>query len=1053
MRLQEATLSFDEALARPMGKELLEIAKRGGDSFGFRDSGAPGGDSADQPAASLQPSPALMRAAIEDTFEMDDLDPDESERERLLEISDLVTIGGARRLRLKDADRAGILSATQGTESYQNMLRSAVERDASSPEVIGLNPIRRPSVWLRRFLSGEFKDPTGAPPEELNAAWDARERLRLVTDLPAQVPVAGELERRVRLAELLEPLRVIIGEEGGWDDAPRRDRFVGRLNELKQLRGFVDELSSHSMLESVQRVATKAASVVATALTGKERPSLMIVEARGGLGKSALMAKFLLDHALDQTRPFPFAYLDFDRAALDPARPHQILLEITRQVELQFPAARPAFAGLVKDLRAELSSTSLVEKAESSDTIRDPFARFVELLREHATTYGERAFLLVLDTMEVVQWNVAAMERLSDLIEQFRSKGLDELRVVACGRADIPELRKGGNLAVQSIFLPLKPLPIVDARAMAEALGRGAIGDAWKRGWSRAIVSGKSQSIGVFLDAIVESITSSPDDIRREPLSIRVAVDIVVKAEASDRQQLIDDIASEGVDANSDFVARLYERRIVNHIRDPRAKALAWPGLVIRRLTAEIAREVLAGVCGIQPEAAEAAFNALGQEIWMVTREGDVLRHRPDLRARTLPFMQSKNPDAFKKVARAAVEYFHEHRNRSREDRVEWLYHRFLVGDDPQEIERDLAPDELSLLARAENDFTPGSRAASYLAARTVHGRLPPRRIKQLTPHDALYHLSVTAQNVFGLDDTSFDPVALDVADRLTPEAAGGLKEWASALWVKTGAWQRVELSPFLDPDLPGPLVRSQLFWMARFGPNPDRGWRSQVLERGTGAAPWQSLGHGDHAGFRAWVQAMAMARMAESDAFHDIDLQVASLLGRMKPNPNPSTQAALRIAIVLGKACRGPAINLWLHSRRRGSAERVKNPTVSLAELRALSLARPEVSELFSQIPEEQLEIPTRFADEQTVSAAARAIDQMLGESNGNPDVAFEGHALARMFACRSEDWIVPFAYAAARAPSTAGFLPLWPNEWLVIWREHQTSPRPSPVRYSPAI
>lgn len=1031
--LEQPALTFQQALAQPMAKHLLETIQRGSASLTVEGMATSAEGYADAPPANVPPSPTLMRAAIEDTFEMEDIAADDWERKRLLEISDLVVIGGQRRLRLKDAERAEILDAAQGVGSFKNLLHSAVESDnrplanpllggtpavvetEASPRVIRPDQVRRPSVWLRRFLSGEYADLTGAPPNELNAAWSARERLRLVTHLPTQVPAVSDLERRVRLAELLEPLRVIIGEEGGWDGAPRRDRFVGRLNELKQLRGFVDELSSHTVLESVQRATNRAASALTTAVTGKEKPSLMIVEARGGLGKSALMAKFLLDHALGQERPFPFAYLDFDRAALDPARPHQILLEIARQVELQFPAARPAFASLVKDLRVELSSVSSAEKAESSATIRDPFARFVELVREHATAFGQRAFLLVLDTMEVVQWNVTAMERLSEIIEQFRSKGLDELRVVACGRADIPELHKGKNHSVKAIFLPLRPLPIPDARAMAEALGSGALGADWKRGWSNAIVAGKP-SVGSFLEAIVESITTSPDNIRREPLSIRVAVDIVVKAEASERQLLIHDIASAGVDANSDFVARLYERRIMNHIRDPRAKALAWPGLVIRRLTAEIAREVLAGICRIPPEDAVAAFNALGQEIWMVTREdgedGIVLRHRPDLRARTLPFMRSKNPEAFSQVAQAAVEYFRTHRQTSdgrenRENRVEWLYHRFLVGEDPREIERDLEPGDLVLLARAESDFTPGSRAASYLTARTASGRLPPRRVRELTPYDALYHLSVTAQSVFALDDTNFDPAALELADRLTPKITGNLTDWGNALSIKTGAWHRVTLSHFLEPNVPDPLLRASLYWMTR-APSPERNRRVDAVMRlrgGTAAL--------ERFGFRGLVQAVAMTRMAGSKYFHDLDSQLADLLRRMKVASIPSTQAALRTAIVLGEACRSPAVDLWLQSRRHGSSERVSNPTISLAELRVLSLLRPEVRELFSNIPEEQLHFPTRFADEQTFSAAARAIEQALGGG----DAVFEGEAMARVFACRSEDWIVPFAYAAARA------------------------------------
>src|SRR5205814_379611 len=116
-----------------------------------------------------------------------------------------------------------------------------------------------------------------------------------------------------------------------------------------------------------------------------------------------------------------------------------------------------------------------------------------------------------------------------------------------------------------------------------------------------------------------------------------VTVDLIARAHPSQRQSLVDDIQRSGFAASDDFVARLYEKRIVNHVRDPIAQRLAWPGLVVRRVTKEIVRELLAKHCGIRPEDAERAFTALSQEVWMVYYEGEALRHRPDLRARTLP--------------------------------------------------------------------------------------------------------------------------------------------------------------------------------------------------------------------------------------------------------------------------------------------------------------------------------------------------------------------------------------------------------------------------------
>ena len=411
----------------------------------------------------------------------------------------------------------------------------------------------------------------------------------------------------------------------------------------------------------------------------------MIIEGLGGLGKSTLLAKFVLDHALDQARPFPFAYLDFDRAGIDPDRPRQLLIEIARQVRLQFPSATEALDRLIEDIRAErVDRPSELESA--ADSIKDPFSRFVEILREHAT-HGERAFLLVLDTLEVVQWSTRTMERVAELVDEFRRKDLYELKLVASGRADVPELRRARGLSVPSLHETLRPLSVSDAMKMATALGQGAMGGDWKEAWSAAIAGSESD-----------------DEARRDPLAVRVAVDLLVQGK-TDRNALAEEIRKAGGGTSDDFVAWVYQKRIVDHVRDPLARKLAWPGLVVRRVTVEIARELLAGLCGISPEDAARAVNALGQEIWMVTQEGNALRHRPDLRARTLPLMRKKDPKRFDQVASAAVAYYGSHRQRSREDRAEWIYHRLLVGERPADVARDIDASILPLLAHTRRIF------------------------------------------------------------------------------------------------------------------------------------------------------------------------------------------------------------------------------------------------------------------------------------------------------------------------------------------------------------
>lgn len=1007
--LKRPALSLEQAMANPLAELLLQTLAGDSKSVG------PSSANAEVPLGltGFAGSRAVIRAAIEDTFDMGELNADPAENAALLDASDLVTIAGVRRLRLKDAARAEVLSAARGSDLYERVLDESVRADSDAHEEIGRDPVRLSSAWLRCLLSGEFRDLDSAPPSELKAALAARDRLRLVADLPPDVPSSDELARRVGLAELLEPLRVLIGAEGGWDGTPRRDRFVGREDEVTQLRAFVDELGSQSVFEYVSRASARAFS----AFVGSERPGLLIIEARGGLGKSALLAKFVLDHALDQSRQFPFAYLDFDRATLNPERPHQILLEISRQIALQYPKAYAALSTLGEDIRAEFAQAPGAQPNQALG-ISDPFSRFSEIVREHAT-FGRRALLLVFDTMEVVQWDPTAIERLAWLIDQFRLKGLDELRVVASGRADIPEFRQARGKQSPTIHIKLKPLRVNEARTMADKLGYGAIGDAWRADWSKAIVEGaanRSRSLFTFGTATTES----PADARREPLAVRVAVDLIVRADPAERAKLAAEVARMGIDADDDFIARLYEKRIVNHVRDAKAKKLAWPGLVIRRITTEIATEVLAPLCGLSREEAKAAFTALGQEVWMVTREGEgALRHLAHLRARTLPLMRKKDKAAFFDVARAAVDYHGSFRQRSREDCVEWVYYRLLAGEEPDRVDADVPPDIWQSLASAVADFAPQSAAASFIASRTERKRLSPRRIRQLRPRDALYHLSVAAPNAFALDDVTLDATALELSDRLSTENHGGLSAWARALWIKTGAWRKVRATDMSG--IPsGPTMRAHMYWSARVAPSStDDAKLESVLGQKALAALRLSKSDEERFGFDAMVQALAIARLSGSDGldtFEELDMAVARALQKMRPNPLVSIHAALRTAIVLGQSCQRPALSLWLASRRRGSFQRLRNPTFSLRELRALNRALPDAHGFY---PDDMGE-PRRFEDEWIVATASHFLDQLLSEDAVDADGQPGSRALARVFACRDEDWIVPLGYAAARA--TAG-------------------------------
>jgi len=128
-----------------------------------------------------------------------------------------------------------------------------------------------------------------------------------------------------------------------WPPSCRRcidwqTRSFGRSSELRQLEDFVGVIEATSLRSRVRRIARGTVALVA------ERTPLFI-HGPGGIGKSTLVAQFVLSHlAASGDQRLPFAYLDLERAALDPARPLTLLLEMQTQLIVQFPESSRAAA-------------------------------------------------------------------------------------------------------------------------------------------------------------------------------------------------------------------------------------------------------------------------------------------------------------------------------------------------------------------------------------------------------------------------------------------------------------------------------------------------------------------------------------------------------------------------------------------------------------------------------------------------------------------------------------------------------------------------------------
>ena len=158
-------------------------------------------------------------------------------------------------------------------------------------------------------------------------------------------------------------------------------------------------------------------------------------------------------------------------------------------------------------------------------------------------------------------------------------------------------------------------------------------------------------------------------------------------------------------------------RRVLDHIDDDDVRALAIPGLALRRITAEVIQEVLAPACHLGPvshDRADELFGKLRRETSLVTGDGDVLLHRADVRQEILPLLASEDPDGVASIHRYAVRFYGERDTVA--NRTEELYHRLALGQAPRTLDRRWDDKAGRRLDAALDELPPASQA--YLATR-----------------------------------------------------------------------------------------------------------------------------------------------------------------------------------------------------------------------------------------------------------------------------------------------------------------------------------------------
>lgn len=482
--------------------------------------------------------------------------------------------------------------------------------------------------------------------EQLTATLTAVEWLDQITQgLPSRDGIARRIERH----NLLKPFHHLVGEH-----------FRGRAAELQTLRDYVGVLPADSVYQSVRRSIENIFSL-------HEKPPLLI-HGPGGMGKSTLVAKFILEHAqlAAENLRLPFAYIDFDRPGLLVQEPLTILLEAVKQLGSQFPHVSSwcdelrarwlkQLAEMSENARPFASSSNRQNRRQSFGSIRnrgrflDEFTSLVNDLKKPNVP-----LLLVLDTFEEAQYRSRhSIEELWKFLNELQGV-VPRLRTVLAGRAPVTEF-KTQNLSLGNLD---------------EEATRGFL-----------------NYYGVSDQELTQKVFRQ---IGGNPLSLRLAASVLERETAGNEG--VQDLTTRRfffLSLQDNLIQGQLYKRILGHIHNPDVRRLAHPGLVLRRLTPELIERVLAEPCGVIIQGnwhAQELFEEFRREVSLVSPSDDgALRHRPDVRRVMLELLNNDEPQKVAEIHRRTADFYREQPGAVA--RAEEIYHLLALGTDTQTVD------------------------------------------------------------------------------------------------------------------------------------------------------------------------------------------------------------------------------------------------------------------------------------------------------------------------------------------------------------------------------
>ncbi|WP_433795955.1 ATP-binding protein [Actinoplanes sp. CA-252034] len=455
------------------------------------------------------------------------------------------------------------------------------------------------------------------------------------------------------ILDVLPPARDVLRALARDDvTAPMRrlvaEGFVGRSEELLELRRYV--------------------------LDDSPFPApLVFVHGPGGVGKSTLLAQLLLTVA---GMRLPVAYVDIDRPTVRPDRPTTLVLAMFEQLAAQLDIPPGARDALLKELAHLLRRQDDTHAFESNlQPVHDAVRKLLEY------RLGDRHMLVVVDTFEEAQYlGGDVVWLLLDFLRELLDI-LGGLRIVVAGRAlprELSQVFPGRRGEVD--------LGVLDQESARDLLRRPEL-----PGLSVA-----------DLDDVIAVVSRNPMCLK---LAVRLLRDEGVERLRESRSDFLTHLRAEKIQA-------LLYGRILRHLHSDTARAVAFPGLVVRRITPGVVRDVLAGPCGLdlRETTAEQVVRELGAEVALVGQDADgSLRHRADVRRSMLQDLTDQvREEVVTEIDQGAVAYY-----ATRDDpvsRAEEIYHRLRLRQPADVLDVRWLPAAADHLRSAVEEVPPAQR-------------------------------------------------------------------------------------------------------------------------------------------------------------------------------------------------------------------------------------------------------------------------------------------------------------------------------------------------------